>query len=267
MGSRQPRCIVFLHGYTTPHEPSRETLSQAFTAAGLAVELHTPTAPSGDLRVDPFNPDGAPSWFRYATDLSSTIPQQLDAANLSDVHDVMYAPWTVDVDEQVSLWSLLTSVCALHSASNVALVGESQGGVMAALLGIEWNRQNPRDQLGWIGLVRTAPDTHTWQPRPRASVGTWELDPMWSSVPPRYATHFSIILGAEDLTYRVSTSVGALGPLLINNPIRTDGIGLYHAVDGNVDLRILPEVTHDSHEREVWETLANSLAGYDGLSP
>ena len=96
---------------------------------------------------------------------------------------------------------------------------------------------------------------------------TWELDPTWSAAPPRYATHFSIILGAEDLTYRVSTSVGALGPLLINNRIHREGIGIYYSADGNVDLRILPEVTHDSHEREVWEALANSLAGYDGLSP
>ena len=65
----------------------------------------------------------------------------------------------------------------------------------------------------------------------------------------------------------MSTSLSALGPLLINNPIQTDGIGIYHSADGNVDLRILPEVTHDSHEREVWEALATSLAGSDGLSP
>ena len=138
---------------------------------------------------------------------------------------------------------------------------------MAALLGIEWNRQNPSDQLGWIGLVRTAPDTRTWQPRPQTSVGSWELDPTWSSVPPRYATHFSIILGAEDLTYRVSTSVGALGPLLINNRIHREGIGIYYSADGNVDLRILPDVTHDSHEQDVWFALAESIASGTPASP
>ena len=255
-----PSHIIFLHGYTTPTEPSRETLGRAFASVGLTPELHTPQAPSGHSRQDPFNPTGEPSWFRYWTDHSVTIPQQLDDADLGDVHKVMYSPWKVGASEQASLWNLLTDTSGDSDASRVALLGESQGGVMAALLAMEWNRQHPMNQLGWLGLVRTAPDRHTWQPRPRNSDQTFTFDPSWNTAPPSYTTRVSVVLGAEDLTYRTSTSLAALGSLLINNRIHTPGIGFYHSPSGNVDLRILPQVTHDSHEQLVFDNLAASMA-------
>jgi hypothetical protein len=255
-----PSYIVFLHGYTTPTEPSRDTLTRAFASAGLNPELISPQAPSGESRRDPFNPKGEPSWFRYSTDHSVNIPQQLDDADLTDVYEVMYSSWEVEKGHQLSLWELLTQACDSHGASEVALIGESQGGVMAALLGIEWNRQHPTSQLGWLGLVRTAPDRHTWQPRPRNSDETFTFDSSWTTAPPSYTTRVSVVLGAEDLTYRASTSLAALGPLLISNRIHTPGLGFYHSPSGNVDLRVLPNVTHDSDEDLVFETLAHSMA-------
>mgnify|MGYP000275836150 CR=1 FL=1 len=255
-----PSHVIFLHGYTTPTEPSRANLTRAFASVGLTAELITPQAPSGALRNDPFNPTGQPSWFRYSTDHSATIPQRLDDANLSDVYQVMYSPWTANGSEQMSLWDVLTVAAAHDGAARVALVGESQGGVMAALIGIEWNRQHPTNQLGWLGLVRTAPDRHTWQPRPRNRDETFSFDPEWSTVPASYTTRISVVLGAEDLTYRTSTSLAALGPLLANNRIHTPGIGIYHSPSGNVDLRILTDVTHDSQEQRVFQTLAQSIA-------
>jgi len=86
------------------------------------------------------------------------------------------------------------------------------------------------------------------------------FDPSWNTAPPSYTTRVSVVLGAEDLTYRTSTSLAALGPLLINNRIHTPGIGFYHSPSGNVDLRILPQVTHDSHEQLVFDNLAASMA-------
>ena len=255
-----PSHVIFLHGYTTPAEPSRDTLQRAFASVAIHPELITPQAPSGDSRRDPFNPEGAPSWFRYSTDHGAAVPQRLDDADLTDVYEVMYSSWPDSDVEQQSLWELLTTASSHDGASSVALVGESQGGVMAALLGIEWNRQHPSDQLGWLGLVRTAPDRHTWQPRPENSDRTFTFASTWSLLPPRYVTRFSVILGADDVTYRTSTSIAALGPLLVNNPIRTPGIGIHQSARGNVDLRIIPDVTHDSHEQLVFNTLAESIA-------
>jgi hypothetical protein len=257
--TEHPTHVLFLHGYTTPVEPTRETLTRALRSVDLAAELHTPLAPDGDVRRDPFNPAGDSSWFRYATDRSDCVPQGIDYANLSDVHDVMYSSWESHGLVHQSLWDQLTLI-ADNGAKTVALIGESQGGVMAALLGIEWNRQNPHNQLGWIGLVRTAPDPHTWQPRAADESGTFTFHDPWNVLPPRYETRFCVVLGADDTTYRTYTSIGALGPLLINNQISNRGIGIHHAPDGNVDLHILPGVTHDSHEDSVFATVAASLA-------
>jgi len=259
MTGRTPTHVVFLHGYTSPGEPSRQALSRAFNSAGITAELHTPIAPSGSTRIDPFNPSGASSWFRYATDLSNVVPQGIDYANLQDVHEVMYSPWTVDGSEQSSLWDLMTSLAGTENGKQVALVGESQGGVMAALLGIEWNRQFPTNQLGWLALVRTAPDPHTWQPRPMNNDATFDFDLHWEQTPPRYETRFCVVLGADDPTYRTYTSIGAIGPLLINNTVVNTDIRIHHSNDGNVDLRILPRVTHDSHEDEVFAAVAQSI--------
>ena len=263
----RPTHVVFLHGYTSPVEPSRETLIQALHAAGINAELHTPIAPDGAARIDPFNPEGAASWFRYSTDLSALVPQGIDYANLQDVHDVMYSPWVSAGMEQPALWELLTSIAGGDAANNVALVGESQGGVMAALLGIEWNRQFPNNQLGWIGLVRTAPDPHTWQPRPMNELKTFNFDANWDVIPPRYETRFCVVLGGDDPTYRTYTSIGAIGPLLVNNPVASSDIQLHHASNGNVDLHILAGVTHDSHEDQVFAALAQSIVQMGQRSP
>jgi pimeloyl-ACP methyl ester carboxylesterase len=257
---RQLRALLFLHGYTSPNVPSRETLARALRSAGVDAELHTPLAPEGEHRRDPFNPSGESSWFRYATDRSNLVPQGIDYANLADVHHVMYSPWESHGSVELALWDQLC-VLAEHGADHVALVGESQGGVMAALLGIEWNRQHPQNQLGWIGLVRTAPDPHTWQPRPMNDSATFTFNDEWAQVPPRYATQFCVVLGADDETYRTYTSLAALGPLLINNQISNSGIGIHQSAEGNVNLRILPGVTHDSHEDDVFSALAAALAG------
>ena len=255
----QPQHVLFLHGYTTPVEPTRETLTKALHSAGINAELHTPLAPEGDARRDPFNPAGDSSWFRYATDRSDCVPQGIDHANLPDVHHVMYSSWEAHGLVHLPLWDQLSSM-ADDGAKHVALIGESQGGVMAALLGIEWNRQNPHNQLGWIGLVRTAPDPHTWQPRAASESGTFTNHERWTQVPPRYETRFCVVLGADDQTYRTYTSIGALGPLLINNHISNSGIGVHNSANGNVDLHILPGVTHDSHEDHVFAAVAASLA-------
>lgn len=258
MGS-PPTSMLFLHGYTSPGEPSHATLTQALSNAGVTADVYTPLAPAGDTRRDPFNPDGASSWFRYATDNSALVPQGVDYAELSDVYDVMYSPWVSHDASHASLWDQLTMLVDRDGAESVALVGESQGGVMAALLGMEWNRQHPENQLGWLGLVRTAPDPHTWQPRPANQQRTFTFDPQWDHVPPRYQTNFCVVLGADDPTYRTYTSIAALGPLLINNPVCNPEIAIHYDIDGNVDLRILPGVTHDSHEAEVFAALATSL--------
>ena len=259
MGSG-PRSVLFLHGYTSPSEPSRDTLTQALDNAGVIADVHTPLAPEGDTRRDPFNPDGAASWFRYTTDRSALVPQGVDYADLADVYAVMYSPWVSHGLSHAPLWDQLATLVDRDGADCVALVGESQGGVMAALLGIEWNRQHPDNQLGWLGLVRTAPDPHTWQPRPPHEQRTFTFDPQWDQPPPRFNTHFCVVLGADDPTYRTYTSIAALGPLLINNPVCNPEIQIHYNVNGNVDLHVLPHVTHDSNEADVFAALAASLA-------
>jgi hypothetical protein len=261
MTASGPQHVVFLHGYTTPDDPPAETLLLALNRAGISPALHMVKAPEGDDRRDPFNPEGAASWFRYSTDLSQQVPQVLDLADLDDVRAVLTGGWTSHDRDWPGLWNVIAELAGRSSAPDIALVGESQGGVMATLVAMEWNRSNPDNQLGWLGLVRTAPDPRSWQPLsqladPPSEPGVY---------PPRFETRFAVVLGEDDLTYRTYTSLAALGPLLVNNPIAEPGIGVYSRPHGNVQLAVLPGVTHDSHRQLVFDTLAAMLT--DPVSP
>jgi hypothetical protein len=260
-GRRRVPQFIFLHGYTTPY-PAAKIWDALFAQSGRSeVQVHTPVAPNGRSRRDPFNPKGRPSWFRYSTDHSALVPQRADRPDLGDVAHGMYDSGGTKAGPP--LWDLLSSaVRAAGGAADVALAGESQGGVMAAFLGFEWNRRHPDDQLGALGLIRTAVDPQTWQPRPPsrqnlsfddawAGVGVVD-DPEWTGVPPRYRTMFHVVLGADDVTFRTYLSMYSLGPLLQRNPLR-DG------TDGNVEITVLPGVGHADHDRQVYRTYLKSL--------
>lgn len=242
--SHRPQ-FVFLHGYTTPF-PGVGIWKRLFAAAGAPdVEVHAPTAPGGVGRRDPFNPTGRPSWFRYSTDLSRLVPPRFDRPDFGDVAECMYERNGTKAGG--SLWEVLErAVSAAGGAAHVTLAGESQGGTMAALVGFEWNRVNPRQQLGTIGLIRTAVDPQTWQPRPQGSPVV--DDPLWAVPPPRYRTRFHVVLGDDDATFRPWFSLASLGPLLDANPLGE-----------NVEVTVLPGVGHADHDRLVYRTYVGRL--------
>lgn len=240
-----PPQFVFLHGYTTPY-PGVGVWDRLFAAAGSApVQVHAPVALGGVSRRDPFNATGRPSWFRYSTDHSQLVPPQFDRPDFADVAQSLHGRGTKAGE---SLWQVLErAVDAAGSAGRVALAGESQGGVMAAFLGIEWNRVNPDAQLGALGFIRTALDPQTWQPRP-PGVPVVD-DPTQAVRPPRYDTQFQVVLGSDDLTFRPWFSLASLGPLLDSNPVG----------GGNADLVVLDGVGHADHDRAVYRAYVDLL--------
>lgn len=243
--------VIFLHGYTTPGDPPEGRIEAAFDQAGMRVRVIAPTAPSGRSRLDPYNPYGRASWFRYRSDHTSCVPQRLDQARAADVREVLFGA--------AGLVEVLGEAVDLQGAARVAVVGESQGGVMAALLAVHWNLTHPSRQVGALGLVRTAPDPLTWKDLRRP-----ERDSAWPTgsgrVPPRFDTRIAMVLGAEDQVFRPYTSLYAAGPLLESNPVAS-GIevpGLSHPA-GNARVRILPGVGHSSHSDVVFRELADLL--------
>lgn len=242
--SRRPQ-FVFLHGYTTPY-PGAGLWKRLFEAEGAGeIEVHTPVAPSGVVRRDPFNPKGRPSWFRYATDHSALVPPRFDRPNFDDVLHGMYDARGTKSDG--SLWGVIErAVTAAGSADRVVLAGESQGGTMAALLGFEWNRVHPREQLGALGLIRTAVDPHTWQPRPPGQPIVDDAE--WNISPAPSSTIVHLVLGEADRTFRPWFSIASLGPLLDAR-----------ASNGGVSVEVIPGVGHADHDRLVYRTYAQRL--------
>lgn len=243
--------VMFLHGYTTPGEPPEGRIEAVFDQAGMEVTVVAPTAPSGRSRLDPYNPHGRASWFRYRSDHTSCVPQRLDRARAEDVREVLFG--------QAGLVEMLGDAVARDGAARVAIVGESQGGVLAALLAVHWNLTHPSHQVGALGLVRTAPDPLTWMDLCRSeSDSPWPTGP--GRVPPRFDTSIAMVLGAEDQVFRPYTSIYAAAPLLESNPVAS-GIevpGLSHP-EGNTRVRILPGVSHASHSDVVFRALADLI--------
>lgn len=251
--------VIFLHGYTTPGDPPEERVEAAFDQAGMKVAVIAPTAPSGRSRLDPYNPYGRASWFRYRSDHTSCVPQRLDRARADDVREVLFGA--------AGLVEVLGAAVDRDGAARVAVVGESQGGVMAALLAVHWNLTHPSQQLGALGLVRTAPDPLTWRDLSRPEIGThWPTGT--GRVPPRFDTRIAMVLGAEDQVFRPYTSLYAAGPLLETNPVAS-GIevpGLSHPA-GNARVRILPGVSHSSHSEMVFRALADLIVPSSASGP
>jgi len=251
--------VVFLHGYTSPGDPPEELIQGAFEQAGMEVTVMAPTAPSGRSRLDPYNPHGRASWFRYRSDHTSCVPQRLDRARVEDVREVLFGA--------AGLVEVLGGAADREGAARVAVVGESQGGVMAALLAVHWNLTHPAHQVGALGLVRTAPDPLTWMDLSRPEPGSpWPAGA--GRVPPRFDTSIAVVLGAEDQVFRPYTSLYATGPLLETNPVAS-GVeipSLSHPA-GNSRVRILPGVTHASHSDVVFRALADLIGQSSASGP
>jgi pimeloyl-ACP methyl ester carboxylesterase len=224
--------FLFLHGYTSPW-PKAPVWERLFREVGSGdVKVVAPAAPSGVHRRDPFNPRGRPSWFRYATDHSGEVPQQFDTPHAGDLHDVIDGP-----ADTALLGVLERAVRSAGDAGRVALVGESQGGVVAAALALRWNLQHPDDHLGAVGLVRTAVDPGIWN----------------GVTPPRFATRFHVLLGAADATFRPYFAVNSLGPLLEHNRCSTAEVpSAYRSSDGNVAVELMPGIGHSDSHRAVY---------------
>lgn len=251
-GGRAVSEVLFLHGYTTPGDPDAEVISHAFATQGMPVTVTAPTAPAGRSRLDPFNPYGRASWFRYSTDNTDRLPQGLDLARPEDVREVLH--------QSGGLVDLLGELVDRATASQVAVVGESQGGVMAAALTVLWNDVHPQEHLGALGLVRTAPDPLTWRDlRETNEGGTWPA--LGERLPPRFDTRIAMVLGADDRVFRPYTSLYASSPLWENNPIaRSALVPENSSADGNTRLAILPGVTHGNETGLVFDTLAALVA-------
>lgn len=246
------RAAIFLHGYQSPGEPSLAELESAARHAGTQVAILAPVAPSGPDRVDPFNLHGMPSWFRYSSDLTTSVPQRPDDPHGPDVQEMI---WGAD-----GLLAMVEMLVGEHSAQSVAIIGESQGGVMAAFLAMAWARAHPDAPLGGIGLVRTAPHPWTW--RDLSPVGPGEPWPTGEgSLPPRLASTFAVVLGQDDPVFRPYASLYALGPLLETNPAAPPSVtGAASDVEGNVRIRVLPGVDHVHDTELVFTTLFAELA-------
>jgi len=246
-----PNTVVFLHGYCTPGAPSDRELEHAAIRAGVQVTVISPVAPSGPERVDPFNPTGQPSWFRYSTDLTATVPQRPDDPHATDVHDMLYA--------QGGLVSLLQDVVAERGSDSVIVVGESQGGVMAGFLALAWAHLHPDSALRAIGLVRTAVHPWTWQDLSQVGPGrSWPTGE--GAIPPPMTSRIAIVLGENDAVFRPYASLYAVGPLLETNPAMPPGlIGMPTAASGRVRVRVLPGVDHDGATEQVFTTLFQEL--------
>ncbi|MFM7686801.1 MAG: hypothetical protein ACKPDI_12880 [Actinomycetota bacterium] len=230
--------LIFLHGYTTAW-PKAPVWNRLLGEVGLAhVGVTVPVAPKGSGRRDPFNPRGLPSWFRYGTDHGSLLPQEFDAPHAADLVDA--------VADTGALWRLMRqAVRAAGGAHRVALAGESQGGVVAAVLAMRWNAAHPDDQLGAVGLLRTAADPSTWV----------------AGVPPRMRTRFHVVLGAADTTFRPTFSLHSLEPLLRANPATVDEVpSAYRHASGNVHVEVLPDVGHGDSNRRVYRRYVQLLS-------
>lgn len=249
--------VLFLHGYRGTLPAAQ--VAAAFERAGLAARVEAPIAPSGADRVDEFNPVGLPSWFRYLTDDWEIVPQPEDTINHLDADACLHEPVLNGPSGAESLWEAMDRLVAESGPTSVMLAGESQGGIMAALAAMEWNRRNPTAHLGHLGLVRTAPIRDTWRPRPPR----WWTDPpsRWTTSPLRQHSLISIVLAERDQQFTPEHSIAALGPLLRANPLRFPELGtLFHSPDGNSDLRIVMGADHSSHQDRVLATLAESAA-------
>jgi len=236
--SQGRRRLIFLHGYTTAW-PKAPVWTRLLAEVGLGdVEVDAPAAPRGVARRDAFNPRGLPSWFRYSTDHSAEVPQRFDAPDAGDLDSLLSGPG--------SLYDSLRSAARdCGGAHRLALVGESQGGVVAAALAMRWNLEHPGDQLGAVGLLRTAPDPSTWS----------------GGAPARFDTRFQVLLGALDATFRPTFSIHALEPLLRCNPsASTEVPSPYRQHDGNVRLEVLPGVEHGTANRAVYRRYVQLLA-------
>lgn len=240
---------MFLHGYTTAWPASPTWLMLLAAEHRPSIEVTTPVAPSGVSRRDAFNPRGKPSWFRYSTDLSGAQPQQFDRPDEADLAQVVFG--TGDAPRGGSLWSVLErAVEAAGGADGVALAGESQGGVVAAYLGVRWNRLHPTDQLGALSLIRTAVDPVTW-------ATATELNGV---APPRFVTRIHVVLGAADTVFHPAFSLHSLVPMLHNNRVRTGDVPApYRHPDGNVTVEVLDGVGHADHNRQVYRTVVRLL--------
>ncbi|MEY2965236.1 MAG: Phospholipase/Carboxylesterase [Actinomycetota bacterium] len=236
--------VVFLHGYATPGDPPDSAVAVAFASVGADVEVCAPVGPQGSSRVDPFNPEGRASWFRYATDLTLTVPQRPDLAELEDVHDSLYGyPFA---GNRRGLIAVVEDVCSSSDSRSVAIVGESQGGIMAAFLARAWSQIHPDDPLGGLGLVRTAPDPSTWRDLRPASAADWPRGE--GHLPESLAERVALVLGGDDEVFRPYAALYAIGPIVDAQPAA-------------VASRVLPGVTHASHSDLVFETLAQMLVG------
>lgn len=243
--------VLFLHGYATPGDPPDSAVAAAFASAGPAVEVYAPVGPQGPSRVDPFNPEGRASWFRYATDLTATVPQRPDLAELEDVHDSLFDyPFA---GNRQGLIAEVEYLCSRADSRSVAIVGESQGGIMAAFLARAWSQIHPDAPLGALGLVRTAPDPSTWRDLRPVSGAGWPRGE--GHLPGPLAQRVALVLGKDDEVFRPYAALYAIGPIVDTQP-------------ATVSSRVLSGVTHASHSDRVFETLAQMLVGApdDGVS-
>lgn len=247
-----PRVVLFLHGYCSPGDPTVSEIESAAIRAGVHVHVFAPTAPTGPDRVDPYNPRGLPSWFRYSTDLTASVPQQPDDPHGPDVHEVLYGTH--------GLLAYTEALVDEFGAGAVAIVGESQGGVMAAFLAMAWTQSHPETPLGGLGLVRTAPHPWTWCDLAEVSHGVpWPTGE--GRNPPSLNTTIAVVLGQDDQVFRPYASLYALGPLLENNPaVAPSQTGAEGGSLGNCFVRVLAEVDHVNQPQEVFATLFTDLA-------
>lgn len=153
--------VLFLHGYRSPGFPCAQELRSFLDSIGA--DLWYATAPPG--RVDPFNEEGEPSWFRYETDHTTSLPTAFDRPNMIDVTENLTQP--VVVVDGPGAPRGKQSLMAILAARNrrVLLCGESQGAVMAALLASEHARRCRDRPLAGVFLLRGAPDPYTWLPK------------------------------------------------------------------------------------------------------
>jgi hypothetical protein len=151
--------VLFLHGYMSPRSPGPEVLTGVLEPMG--VDLWYATAPHG--LVDDFNDYGEASWFKYSSDNTAALPIAFDRPNMPDVDAVLHED-LVDIQgpgAPPAPTSLLTAVKLANSGNwSVLLCGESQGGLMAALLAAACEKKKLR--LGGVFMLRSAPDPFTW---------------------------------------------------------------------------------------------------------